>query len=195
MKNGTVKWVSLMGLVGAVCAGGLALRSGRSHAAHAPEHPLKLDAATEAIFAHADRVEALRLMDFHENWKRPQADYDNLDKFGQAYHYTLLRPARPVNLSFGPRLRDALRLTPDESHAFYQCFEPGVGFRAWRGKTHTDVFVCFYCEGVEIVTTDERKKQLGYFHPDMGAARKSLLALSREAFPDDKLLQELPDTL
>ena len=200
MKNGMMKLVLLTGLIGAGCAGGLALRSVRLHAnaAKAPEFPLKLDAATEAIFTHADKVEALRLADFHDNCKRPAEEFDAMleQKYGAAQHYTLVRPVRAMNLNFAPRLQAALRLTPDPKTYFAsQCFDPGVGFRVWRGKAHTDVFVCFHCQGVVIVTTDERKKEIVNLRTDVGAARKSLLALSREAFPDDKVLQELKDTL
>ena len=199
MRNAAVKLIFLTGLIGAVCAGGLALRSVRLHTKEvkAPENPLKLDAATEAIFAHADKVEALRLADFLDSSTRSLPNFDEIamQKYGLAYNYTLMCPARVVNTNFAPRLRETLRLTPDKSNAFYQCFEPGVGFRVWRGKTHTEVFVCFHCEGVEIVTTNERKKEISNFRTDMGAARKSLLALSREAFPEDKVLQELKDTL
>jgi len=72
MRNAAVKLIFLTGLIGAVCAGGLALRSVRLHTKEvkAPENPLKLDAATEAIFAHADKVEALRLADFLDSSTR-----------------------------------------------------------------------------------------------------------------------------
>ena len=198
MRNGKVKLSILVALIGAGCAGGLALRSVRLHAnaVKAPDNPLKLDAATEAIFAHADKVEALRLADFLDSSTRSLPNFDEIamGKYGAVHSYTLMRPARIVNANFAPRLREALRLTPDKPNPFHQCFEPGMGFRVWRGKTHTEMFVCFHCEGVEIVTTDERKKEIANFRTDVGAARKSLLALSREAFPEDKVLQELKDT-
>ena len=119
-------------------------------------------------------------------------------KYGSAQNYTLIRPVRLVNTNFAPRLRDALRLTPDPKTTRVMiagCFDPGVGFRVWRGKARAEMFVCFHCQGVEIVTTDERKKEPDNFHTDIGAARKSLLALSREAFPEDATLRDLKDAL
>ena len=163
---------------------------------------MKLNAVTEAIFAHSDKVEALRLGDIQETPYRTEAEFIALadQKYGTAGAYNLLRPARIVNTNFAPRLREALRLTPDPKNATARisgCFDPGVkvGFRVWRGKAHTDVFVCFYCQGVEIITTDEHQNKVERFRNDVGSARKSLLALSREAFPEDKVLQDLKDAL
>ena len=58
MKNGMVKLLAAAGAIGAISGGGLTLRSMRLHAnaVKAPETPLQLDAATEAIFAQPDRV-------------------------------------------------------------------------------------------------------------------------------------------
>ena len=198
MKNAAVKLVFLTGLIGAGCVGGLAIRSARIRSQEA--NALKLDAVTEAIFAHADKVEALRLGDIQEIASRTGTEFIDLanQKYGVAGGYTLLRPVRLVNTNFAPRLREPLRLTPDPKTAIARisgCFDPGVGFRVWRGKTYNEVFVCFYCQGVEIVTTDEHKNRVARIRNDVGAARKSLLALSREAFPEDKVLQGLKDSL
>ena len=72
-----------------------------------------------------------------------------------------------------------------------QCFEPGIGFRAWKGQAHTDICVCFTCQGVEIVTKNAKQTVLHQSLTELGASRPALLVLSKQAFPQDKQLAAL----
>jgi hypothetical protein len=68
----------------------------------------------------------------------------------------------------------------------YKCFEPGVGFRIWNGKESVDMTVCFICE----------RFLLGEAPGDFGGSPGifgQLAKLAKEAFPDDKEIQGLPD--
>lgn len=72
-----------------------------------------------------------------------------------------------------------------------QCFVPGVGFRVWKGRAHTDLCVCFYCSGVEIITKDAKHKEVYHHQTVLGGSRAAFLALARQAFPQDAHLAAL----
>ena len=176
-------------LLALLVGGGFALRH------RSPAQPtLQLDPTTQAILAHADRVEVFRLADFHEDQFRTGADMETRGKsrLGNLDDYTILRVAPPQDSAFAHRLLSALSAAKDPSHSFEaSCFDPGVGFRVWRGHAHTDAVVCFYCSGVDIITTNADGQQTWHTHTELGQARASLLALSRAAFPDDPILNDL----
>lgn len=152
--------------------------------------PLVLDAKTTAILNGADRVETFRLQGGDE-------DLDASKTLAAAYaapryvedHFVIGNGATQGR-AFAGALRAALAQgtsAPD----FAQCFMPGVGFRAWRGKAHTDICVCFTCQGVEIITKDAKQTVLHQSLTELGASRPALLALSKQAFPQDKQLAAL----
>jgi hypothetical protein len=185
MKNKKVKALLLMGLLGAGCAGGTALYLREANA-------MKLDATTAFILANADKVEALRL----NYYGGPSPDFsDEKRLYDPTSGYILRRPARVVNTNFAPRLLAALRSLPvQKDREMVECFDPGVGFRVWRGGAWTQMFICFRCQGIEISAVSEEGKKSVSLYTDLGSARKTLLALSREAFPDDEELKDVKDT-
>ena len=105
-------------------------------------------------------------------------------------NHAVLRVAPPQGQAFAATLRSALAQAGAEENGV-MCFDPGVGYRVWKGQSHTDICVCFYCEAVEIITKDARHKILHQSRTDMGHARAAFLALSRQAFPQDKALMAL----
>lgn len=155
---------------------------------------LQIFPATHSIFEQVDRVETFRLADFHE-MMRPDAENAAIEteKYGTVHQYTVTRVGKEQDAAFAQELLAALEQSPRPTPfgQFSACFDPGVGFRVHRGKSFTEVFVCFHCSGVEIVTTDENKKEVWTTRTELGKARKPLLLLSRRAFPDDKILQDL----
>ena len=158
-----------------------------------PTGPLVLDAATKAVFAGADRVETFRLADFHEEEKldRTPAAQAALDgHLGRLDDHAVLRAGAPQGEEFAAHLGAALSQVNDFG-LVSQCFDPGVGFRVWKGKAHTDLCVCFYCSGVEIITQDAARKEVFRKQTDLGRSRAAFLALARQAFPQDAPLSAL----
>ena len=151
--------------------------------------PLVLDAKTEAILDNADHVETFRLQGGDED-----EDVSERAALAKAYaspqyledHFVIGRGATQGH-AFAGALRAALVQGTSEPD-FFQCFMPGIGFRVWQGKMHTDVCICFTCQGIEIVTKDAKQTVLHQSLTELGASRLALLALSKQAFPQDKQL-------
>ncbi len=164
--------------------------------------PLVLDTATESILAGADRVETFRLADFHEGEQRTEAEDALLSGDHQAMldNYVILRAGSPQDKTFAATLRAALSQTPSpigkdgRGVGVPSCFDPGIGFRIWKGAAHVDLCVCFYCSGIEIVTRDADHKTVSQQTLTLGRSRAAFLTLSRQAFPQDVALAALKDT-
>jgi len=153
--------------------------------------PFVLDPVTQGILSHADRVETFRLSDIHEARDRTTAEWTALSGphpvFGE---HPVLHKGQPQGPVFAAAMQTAL--TQTRSPTFLPgCFDPGVGYRVWKGKAHTDLCVCFYCEGIELVTQDAHHKEVTKTMISLGAARPAFLALSQQAFPQDKELAAL----
>jgi|GEM_PF-2215564 len=158
------------------------------------DKPLAMDAQTTAILDGADRVETFRLQGGDE-------DENVSGKLAAAYaspkyleDHFVIGNGVAQGRTFAGALHAALvqgNSEPDNA----QCFMPGVGFRAWKGAAHTDICVCFTCQGVEVVTRDAKQTVLYQSLTLLGASRPALLTLSRQAFPQDKQLAAVPDQL
>lgn len=159
-----------------------------------PTGPLVLDAATKAVLAGADRVETFRLADFHEGMSRTPAEQEALSggHLGTLDDYTVLRAGAPQGRAFAADLSRAVSTLKSPSF-MSQCFDPGVGFRVWKGQAHTDLCVCFYCSGIEIITKDAQHKEVFHQRAELGTSRAAFLALARQAFPQDARLAALKD--
>lgn len=170
-------------------------------AAERNARPLILDATTEAILAGADRVETFRLDDFHEAEGRSEVGIEFLERHRQGTldDHMILRTGAPQGKAFATALRAALSKTPSPigkdglMSLIPSCFDPGVGFRVWKGAAHVDLCVCFYCSGVEIVTKDAKHKIVSQQTVTLGRSRAVFLALSRRAFPQDAALAAVKD--
>ncbi len=185
---------SVMGMIGLVCLAGGALGAYRFQQKRNTVPTLSIEARTRAVFENADKVEVFRLADFHE-MMRPNAENEAIEKqkYGEMRTYTITRVGTEQNAAFAQKLLSALEQAAPKDNSGISCFDPGVGFRVHQGKSFVEIFVCFHCSGVEIVTTDENKQEIWRSHTELGAARTPLLALSRRAFPDDKNLRELKE--
>jgi len=170
-------------------------------AAERNARPLILDATTKAILAGADRVETFRLADFHEREDRTPAEEEALSSghLRTLDDHVILRTGAPQGKAFATALRAALSQAPSPVGAdglmslVPSCFDPGVGFRVWKGAAHVDLCVCFYCSGVEIVTKDAKHKIISQQIVTLGRSRAAFLALSRQAFPQDAALAAVKD--
>jgi len=86
-------------------------------------------------------------------------------------------------------------LLPDSSYSEWsaKCFWPGVAFRFKRGDEHVDVAICFKCDDVDIQPNLQNNK-VGFQLADFtSGARRALLALTKEAFPDDAEIQAIAE--
>lgn len=154
--------------------------------------PLVPDPLTQSILSNPDRVETFRLADFHEEEQdTPEARAALSTPHRQLLDdHAVLRQGQPQGAAFAAAIGAALRQTRSPGN-YYSCFDPGIGYRVWKGKAHTDLCICFYCEGIELITQDAHHKEVTKTMISLGAARPAFLALSRQAFPQDKALAAL----
>ncbi len=154
--------------------------------------PFVPDPVTQSILSNPDRVETFRLSDFHEEERdTPEAEAARSTPHTQFLDdHAVLHMGLPQGAAFAAAIGVALRQTRSPGN-YYSCFEPGVGYRVWKGKAHTDLCVCFYCEGIELITKDAHNKEVTKTIISLGVARPAFLALSRQAFPQDKALAAL----
>ena len=161
--------------------------------------PFVPDPVTRGILDGADRVETFRLDDFHEGESRTAAEAQQADRLrarGQLLDdHAVLHQGQSQRRAFAAALGVALgqvRIPTSSLKALMpSCFDPGVGYRVWKGKAHTDLCVCFYCAGIEMITKDAQNKVVTQTMMGLGAARPAFLALSQQAFPKDKDLAAL----
>lgn len=153
--------------------------------------PLSLDSKTASILAGAGRVETFRLADYHEHLGRPPEEFKAMEtrKFGKMGTFTIVRVGAPRDREFSLGIARALGQA-SVGMAGSMCFDPGVGFRSWRGRESVDVAICFNCSGIEITTRDASRKVIKSQRADLGQSRSALWALSGQAFPDDKRFQQ-----
>ena len=154
--------------------------------------PLVLDAVTQGIIAHADRVETFRLESESDGEARTAAGSAKIAALPEQLiqNSRVLRIGQPQGHELANSLSKALAQA-DAEQSFTQCFDPGIAFRVWQGKSHMDIRICFFCSAMDIVTEDAKKKVLYHYHPGLRYSRPALLALSRQAFPGDKQLMAL----
>jgi len=158
--------------------------------AHSP--PLVLDAATQGILAHADRAETFRLESESDGEAHTAAESAAIAALPEklVQNHRVMRIGQPQGHELSIALSKALAQA-DSQQSFTQCFDPGVAFRVWQGKAHTDISICFFCSAMDITTENANHKVLYHYHPGLRYSRPALLALSRQAFPGDKQLMAL----
>lgn len=163
-------------------------------------NPLVLDAATRAILANADRVQTFQL-------RNPNRDYDESRSTSVPQRPTEIDNCEVMHIgptqgrAFAAALQAALSAAPsplgtDGRFSLAPVGSPNdfgadVGFRVWRGKAHADVCVGLYTNFVQITTEAAPSKPLAQTTASLGASRPAFIALSRQAFPQDKQLAAL----
>ena len=107
--------------------------------------------------------------------------------------YPILAMGKEQGASFASRLSKVLRSEGVIDNEYKCGLEPGVAFRLWNGDRAVEVLDCFKCNILwpyvvgppDAATQHERK--------NFSRVRAELLALSKEAFPDDAEIQGLPE--
>ena len=153
----------------------------------------KNKATAAAIFAGADKVEALRL--FPVSSEKP---------LGQVAEYVPFFSKHTIeDKQFASRL-GALVLNaksyalPGQSTT--QCtIDPAVAFRVWNGQQFADTVICFKCDQLAVLEHNNKapKRSIGsLLQGRFNVAgdfimRPQLLALTKTAFPNDNVVKSL----
>ncbi|MCE9530419.1 MAG: hypothetical protein K8T89_04700 [Planctomycetes bacterium] len=139
---------------------------------------------TLAILKGADRVEVYRL--------NGDEDAKGDKKFRR---FVITAIGKEQGKVFAGKL--AAVLTTDEAYfgEGAKCFEPGVGYRIWNGKESIEVAICFGCFNLSIGDIGGEFGNFGKSKTNktFGTVFIQLAKLAKEAFPDDKEIQELRD--
>jgi hypothetical protein len=111
--------------------------------------------------------------------------------------YPITATGKEQGKEFAGKLRDVLFTDATYEGASARCFEPGVAFRAWTDKKESvEVIICFHCSNLSVISYDAngkavKKDGLGGFGGT--PSWTALVKLAKEAFPDDKEIQTLPE--
>lgn len=127
------------------------------------------------ILETAERVESLRID-------------DGTGEFGpgvpRVSHYAVIATGPDLSAAQTERLRSLIFDGSNwDFHMAKACeFMPGVDFRVHSAGRQVDVLLCFSCDEWAFWHGDKMR------YEDNDRARRSLLHLAREAFPDDPVL-------
>jgi hypothetical protein len=133
------------------------------------------------ILRNGDRVEVFRV-------SSKRADGGVADTIGGR---PILATGKEQGPDFAARLGRVLRSWSVAPSSKKCAFEPGVAFRIWRGDKALEVLICFKCDDLWPHVVGES----GSFNDEVLAfdpVRAELVALAKEAFPDDPTIQALP---
>jgi hypothetical protein len=141
-----------------------------------------------AILRGAGRVEIFRIVDpkWHPDAAGPRSIED----------HPITATGSEQGARFAARLADAV-LVGKDYFASLDCLpDPGVAFRAWRGKESVTLAVCFECNHLEVFVRDTRGRLVhrygDYFYNPLGGPA-GLARLAKEVFPDDPSIRKLSD--
>lgn len=146
------------------------------------------DGRTAGILAGATKVEVFRI-DGRNDPPDPTLIKPSDPTVGG---YAILARGYDQGQEFAAKLRGILtdNKTYTDKHA--KCFWPGVAFRVWKGEDSVDVIICFQCGNFYLgPPADKRVMENASFNGSPNRSR--LVRLAKEAFPDDKEVQELKD--
>ncbi len=160
------------------------LTAGVAHAADEPEPSAKLKerlgSPTVAILQNVARIEVFRVQP-----KRPEKPAEK-----NVAGYTIVATVGEPKKELAGKL--AAVLLADKTYFGEQsrCFLPGIGFRLWTEKKESvDMVVCLTCTNLRLVSRDADGKEIKSVSGAFGPELQPLLKLIKEAFPDDKEIQ------
>jgi hypothetical protein len=142
----------------------------------------RMGGATADILAGAERVEVFRV----DPRGRENPPALSIGEFA------ITATEREQGRAFAERLAGVLLKPQAHFGPGYKCFFPGVAFRLWRGGERVDVLVCFVCQNYDLITHPVGgENRRSYTHAFSSGVWDELLALAKEAFPDDADIQGL----
>lgn len=135
-----------------------------------------------SVLRHGDRVEVFRVSPIRQ--EKPVGETIG--------GYPILAVGTEQGPEFAARLSTALRRWGVTWTSKKCGLMPGVAYRVWAGDRALEVVICFKCDDLWPHVVGES----GTLHDEILAfdpVRPELLALTKEAFPDDPKVQALPD--
>lgn len=108
--------------------------------------------------------------------------------------YPILATGKEQGQAFAARLTSIL-LGKGVTQNEMKCgLQPGVAYRLWKDDRAVEVLVCFKCNVLwPHIVGEKWKEQLWWEWQDFDTVRAESLALTKEAFPNDKEIQQLRD--
>lgn len=130
------------------------------------------------LFNGATKVEAFRLFSLHR--KKP------IGKLGRDPYFSKVS----VRKSHFAKHLGAIVL---KSKQFSKSciFEPAVNFRVWKNQQFVDTIICFHCAELFVTQSDAKRRNVPVTGGDFDTVRPQLLALTKEAFPNDSSIQSI----
>ena len=105
--------------------------------------------------------------------------------------YPVMATGKDQALSFAKRL-SAVLLRGGVTQNRKKCgLRPGVAFRIWKDQEAVDVLICFECDVLWPHVVGETSEHPTWEWQDFDPVREELVNLSKEAFPDDQVIQSL----
>jgi hypothetical protein len=137
------------------------------------------------VLQGATRVEPFRLSDERAGEGKP-----NVGK------YAVTATGKEQGEAFAKRL--AAVLLDERTYRFDSAkgciFQPGVGYRIWKGdEAAVEVVICFTCDELIVHAPKAADGSVRGAMEDFDPARPALVKLAKEAFPDDKEIQGLKE--
>lgn len=71
--------------------------------------------------------------------------------------------------------------------------DPGVAFRVWSGKISVEAVLCFRCDIFELNVIDAEGTLIYSAQENFGPVRAAFLKLAKQAFPNDRAIQNLKE--
>lgn len=148
----------------------------------------ELGTRTLFVLNGATRVEAFRLDDSRDG------DQVKDGTTGQEIvDYPLTFQGQTLGPPFAAKLTRAVRdprtfIGPNDVTCL---INPGVAFRAWRGRECVEVILCYHCQQMIVTRKDRQGRSVHTVYTEFGSMRAEFLALAKEAFPGDKAVQSL----
>ncbi|MDB5337268.1 MAG: hypothetical protein JWN70_2887 [Planctomycetaceae bacterium] len=137
----------------------------------------------ESILRGAQRVEVFRV------GSKPVKDGSE-KSIGD---FPILATGKEQGADFARRLSRVLLSSGVTANRKKCGLEPGVAYRLWNGDRAVEVLVCFKCDVLWPHVMGSQFAKPHHEWQDFDRARPELLALTKEAFPQDAEIQQLPD--
>jgi hypothetical protein len=108
--------------------------------------------------------------------------------------YPILAAGKEQGQAFAARLTSILLGKGVMQNAKKCGLEPGVAYRLWKDDRAIEVLVCFKCNVLwPHIVGEQWRDPVWWEWQDFDTVRADLLALTKEAFPDDQEIQKLRD--
>jgi hypothetical protein len=124
-------------------------------------------------------------------WTRlmgPHAHKPNAQGVTRMGGYRVVIQGADKGKDFADKLADILFDEAAFNDEFAKCYDPGVGFRAWKDDEAIDVIICYKCHNAYIGAPKERVDENVAFSD---ARWRDLVRLAKDAFPNDPEIQAL----